>query len=672
MVAGGMSAWLGFAAGMAAASGAICVSIGDQPNPLSVKATILPMAWGLAVLASLAAALSADTAWLEAVTVIGFGIVGGLLLGWGRWAIPLSILTMLSIVFTLGAPISGLAESLRYEALFAAGGAAYVAVALAFTRLLDASSRRLTVAECLREFAAYFRAVAGFYEPNADQAAVYVRVVEQQASLSDHLQTARTLIFRGREGDVTLRLAAALVVLLDTLDAVISANADQAPLRLVSAGSPVAQRVAGLAELLAGDLDRLAVDLLAGQDHLVIADRQGLVAEIAAEIAHLHAVQTDPRLLRAARMTRSRFAWVTAHLARLPAVLAGRDAARAVLDEVDLAAFVQPASRSLATLRSHVRFASPVFRHALRLGLSLGTGYAVIVLVPGLSHGNWILLTTAVTLRASYSVTRQRRNDRLIGTLIGCALTGVLLWLAGPPLLLAALLLAVGIAHAFARVHYRVTSTAACITALLALHFLDPVDAPPVLARMLDTLIGTSITYLFSRVLPRWEHQDAPHLVASLCRSTASYAGQCLQWDVPQQDYRLARKRLIESLAALSESAARMKGEPERARARWPEYGRLLAAAYTTAAQIVTVRLLIRSRLAELDPIACKTLLDDTRQAVLAGLDPAVPPPVRPAAEVPAEAGPDAFLALTQRCTEVRWSAAALRDLVDGWAARAG
>ena len=150
MVAGGMSAWLGFAAGMAAASGAICVSIGDQPNPLSVKATILPMAWGLAVLASLAAALSADTAWLEAVTVIGFGIVGGLLLGWGRWAIPLSILTMLSIVFTLGAPISGLAESLRYEALFAAGGAAYVAVALAFTRLLDASSRRLTVAECLR------------------------------------------------------------------------------------------------------------------------------------------------------------------------------------------------------------------------------------------------------------------------------------------------------------------------------------------------------------------------------------------------------------------------------------------------------------------------------------------------------------------------------------------
>jgi uncharacterized membrane protein YccC len=668
VVVGGMTAWLGFAAGMAAGSGAICVSVGDQPSPLSAKIIVLPIAWVLAVIASLAAVLSVAAPPLEGATVVIFGVVAGLLLGWGRWAIPLSVLTMLAIVFTLGAPISDLAEGLRYEALFAAGGAAYVVAATAFTHLLDASSKRLTVGECMREFAAYLRAVAAFYEPNTDRAGLYLRVLEQQASLSDHLQTARALLFSGRERDVTWRLAAALVVLLDSLDAVIAANADQAPQRLVDAASPLAGRIGELIRLLASDLDRLALDLLAGQNNLVLPDRRPAVADLAADIARLEIMaRTDPRLLRAARMTRSRFAWAISHLARLPAVLARRDAADEILQEVDLKAFVQPQSRSPAILLSHLRFPSPVFRHAIRLGLSLGTGYALIALVPGLTHGNWILLTTAVILRASYSVTRQRRNDRLIGTLVGCAITGALL-LATPPLfLLASMLVAVAIAHAFARVHYRVTSAAACVMALLSLHFLDPVDAPPVLARMLDTLIGASIAYLFSHILPRWEHQDAPQLVASLLRSTASYARQCLQWYVPQQAYRLARKQLIEALAALSESAARMKGEPVSVRGPWPGYGRLLAAAYTTAAQIVTIRFLIRNRLAELDPALCTRLLDATRLAVLAVLDPAQPesPGTSVSADVEAAAATDAFKALVQRCADLRRAAAELRRLAD-------
>ena len=42
--------------------------------------------------------------------------------------------------------------------------------------------------------------------------------------------------------------------------------------------------------------------------------------------------------------------------------------------------------------------------HALRLGLALGFRYLLILLVPGVRHRNSILLTTAVIMRASYSV----------------------------------------------------------------------------------------------------------------------------------------------------------------------------------------------------------------------------------------------------------------------------
>lgn len=659
--------WFGFEPAMVAGSGAICVSIGDQPNPLAVKAKTMTVAWTVAVLASFAAAVTAHLPWAEGMTVVFFGFVAGMLLGWGRWAIPLSILTMLSIVFTLGAPIADLAEALRYETLFAAGGAGYVIVALAVTHLLGASGRRLAVGECMREFAAYLRAVAGLYDGDGDPATVYVRVVEQQAALSDHLQTARILVFSGHRSDVVMRLAAALIVLLDSLDAIVSSNADHAPSRLIAKAAPVALRVAALARLLASDLDRLALDLLAGQEGLSLPDRQDVLFAIAEETTRLNqSGGLDRRTLRAVRMTRSRFAWVANHLARLPSVLASRKAADAILDDVDLNAFVQPQSLSPAILRRHFHLAAPVFRHALRLAMSLGTGYALIALVPDLRHGNWILLTIAVILRASYSVTRQRRNDRLIGTAIGCVIAGILLWSAPAPVLLTVMLLAVGTAHAFGRVQYRVTSTAACVMAILSLHLLDPVEAPPVLARLLDTVIGTSIAYLFSRILPRWEHQDAPQMIAALLRSTARYADQCLQWGTSQQSYRLARKDLIESLGALSESAARMKGEPEVVRTMWPHYGRLLAASYTTAAQIVTIRLLIRNRRAELDPARCARLLDDTRRDLQPVLDPAVAlPPDLPVDERIADAGAEAYEVLLLRCAEVHRAATDLRRLAD-------
>lgn len=657
--------WFGFSPAMIAGSGAICVSIGDQPNPLAVKAKTLPLAWLVVTLASFAAATTAHLPWAEGIVVVFFGFVAGMLLGWGRWAIPLSILTMLAIVFTLGAPIGGWDEAKDYEALFAAGGAAYVVVALAVTHLTGASGRRLAVGECMREFASYLRAVASLYDGDVDPSTVHVRVVEQQAALSDHLQTARLLVFVGQRKDVVLRLAAGLIVLLDSLDAIVSSNADHAPARLIAHAPPIAERIAALARLLAADLDHLALDLLAGQNRLSMPNRQPILAGIAEEIARRNqSAPMDRRTLRAVRMTRSRFAWVANHLARLPNVLASRQAAEIILDDVDLDAFVQPQSLSPALLGRHFRLSAPVFRHALRLAMSLGAGYALIALIPELRHGNWILLTIAVILRASYSVTRQRRNDRLIGTAIGCVITGLLLWAAPAPVLLAVMLMAVGTAHAFGRVQYRVTSTAACIMAILSLHFLDPVEAPPVLARLFDTAIGTAIAYLFSRILPRWEHQDVPQLVDALLKSTARYADQCLRWGVPQQSYRLARKDLIETLSALSESAARMKGEPELVRAMWPHYGRLLAASYTTAAQIVTVRLLIRNRSSELDPASCARLLDETRDALRPILDPSIPFEAdRAVDDRIADAGADAFEVLVLRCAEVRRAAADLRAL---------
>ena len=654
----------GFQAGMAAAMGALCVSLGDTPAPFAAKARILPLAWIGATLAALATALAIDIPWLEGLVIVVTGVFAGLLLAWGRWAIPLSVLVMLAMVFTLGAPPDQLAGRLHYQALSALGGALYIPIGLALTALLDASGRRLTLAEVLREFAVYLRCVAGFYHENPDQTALYLKLVEQQVALSDHLQAARALIAGAGDRASALRLTAGIAVLLEAFDGVVSAHADQAPLRLASGHNRLAALVAELLLQLAAELETLALELTIGQKRLSFPDHQATLDLFSAEIAKIAAdPDADPNLLRAARLTRARFSWVVAHLGRLPAVLTRRDKARQALIGIDLRKFVPPMRVSLSALLREIRLSSPIFRHALRLGLALGCGYALIRFVPGLRHGNWILLTIAVIMRASYSVTRQRRNDRLLGSLLGCGIAAVLLWSGSSILLFAVQLAAIGIAHAFVRVDYRVTSTAATVMALLALHLIDPIMAAPVSARLIDTLIGVAIAFLFNMVLPQWERQGAPAIARGFVANLALYADRALRLDAPELDYRLARKNLIESLAALGESATRMRGEPEKARALWPDYGRLIASAYTTAAQIVTIRLLIRGRSAELEPAAGEKLLNATRRALLAELDFSAASPDLAFCARGKQGESNALAALRQRCAEVLREAARLREI---------
>jgi uncharacterized membrane protein YccC len=349
-------------------------------------------------------------------------------------------------------------------------------------------------------------------------------------------------------------------------------------------------------------------------------------------------------------------------------VVAQRELAEKALGAIDLRKFAPPLRVTLAPLAREWRWSSPIFRHALRLSLALFCGYVLIVCVPSLRHGNWILLTVAVIMRASHSATNQRRDERLFGSVLGCGVAGALLWLNNLPLLFAAQITAIGVAHAFVRVDYRLTTTAATVMALLGLHFIDPGEASPVTARLVDTIIGAAIAFLFNYLLPHYERHGAAGLARSFLRQLALYADRALRWNADEQDYRLARKSLIEAMSSLGESAALARREKGAKKGFWRGYSRMIAAAYVAAAQIVTVRLLIRNRRKELDEEACGLLLEQTRAAALASLNGA--DDATPAPETPLEDESNAMAALRQRCAEVLREAKQLRKIAgESWAA---
>ena len=112
--------------------------------------------------------------------------------------------------------------------------------------------------------------------------------------------------------------------------------------------------------------------------------------------------------------------------------------------------------------------------------------------------------------------------------------------------------------------------------------------------RLADTLIGAAIAHLFSFFWPAWEFVEAPRLARRLLARASDFASVALRSDAPVQDYRMARKDLIEAVAALSDSAARMGGEPQNARRGLEEMTSMLIAASVFAAHLSAARLDLR------------------------------------------------------------------------------
>jgi hypothetical protein len=91
-------------------------------------------------------------------------------------------------------------------------------------------------------------------------------------------------------------------------------------------------------------------------------------------------------------------------------------------------------------------------------------------------------------------------------------------------------------------------------------------------------------------------------LASRLQTQLAAFAAAALGSDVSEHDYRLARKNVIEAMAALSDSAGRMSIEPMTARKGLDEMAALLIAAYSFVAQLSAARLAVQIGAPGVDP----------------------------------------------------------------------
>jgi uncharacterized membrane protein YccC len=586
------SATFGFAAGQPATLGAISASISDLPAPWREKARTLGFGFALAMLSTVAIqlALPWPVAALLMIGVISF--VGGLVTGLGRWAVAVGMQAIIPMVFILGFPRETYPAAVHTELLLFGGGLAYIAIALLATVFTDPSARRMVASETIREFSIYLSAVAGIFDPEQDLAAAYGATIRQQSALSDQLQSARALLLEraGKMGE-RMRLSASIGILLDALDALIAAQCDVELIRTTPEAAAVLARIGDALRVSSLDLRHLSLELLATGHPTLPPDHQLAIDALKREAARIEAASIDPKARAALDAATWRLVLSLSHVRRLEQSISNDATARAAIGDVDLAAFIPKRNYSPSALAQHLSPDSPVLRFAARLSLAMMAGAAVAQSLGDERHGNWVLLTIAVVMRAGYGLTRQRRDDRVIGTLIGCVLAAGSVAYLPVAALVGVQGFAVAVTHSFARLNYRISSTGASVMALVTLHLVQPWVSVPILVRLADTLVGAAIAHLFNYFWPRWEIFEAPQLASRLQAQLAAFASAALRSDVSEHDYRMARKNVIEAMAALSDSAGRMAIEPMTARKGLDEMAELLIRAYSLVAQLSAARL---------------------------------------------------------------------------------
>jgi uncharacterized membrane protein YccC len=150
-------------------------------------------------------------------------------------------------------------------------------------------------------------------------------------------------------------------------------------------------------------------------------------------------------------------------------------------------------------LRDNFSLESPLFRHALRLGLGSAIGVLIYTFAK-IPHGLWIGLTLVLVLKPDFSLTFQRFFYRIIGTILGAGAVTILLHSIDNRLLLEGIgMISIGIALSLVRFHYSLAVFFITLYVLIAseLHPIDP-EVNIVWARVICTLIGGVLAFALS------------------------------------------------------------------------------------------------------------------------------------------------------------------------------
>ncbi len=611
---------------MVVSIGALCTSQMDLPSPLRHKFNEMMACVLLTTVITFIVAVATPFNTILPVVIVLVTFLAGMMVAYGNKTMPLQFAALFVMTLTFTEEFAFL-EAVEHTAQFFVGALGYMAFALAVAWVQRRRIKEQVLAECLYELAVYVERKAGFYDAAKDFDEQFNLLVRQQISVADKQQVARDFVFRDNRTASDGRLVQIHMRMLDIYEYLLSSNTDYPLLRQYLADAEILRLLRDVIEKMRLDIE--AVAYAVGRDRpspTPMSYEQELAAIDAAldELQHgHHAVPLEAFAALEESVATVRGA--IRLLAQLHAATATPVELSQVLLRPDMTPFLTRQKYELRLVLEEFTWRSPVLRFALRISMAVAAGLWITSHLPYASHGYWVLLTIVVILKPTFSMTRQRNFDRVLGTLIGCVIAAVILRFTHSTwILMGVLYLSTAASAAFVTVRYRYTAIAACVQVLIQINLLLPGSKDAIGERLVDTLLGAAIATAFSYVLPAWEYRNLPKLVDDVLRTNRRFieAARDLLLGTLKDDfaYRVQRKQYMEALTGLISAFARMLDEPKSRHRAVDNLNRFIVQNYLVAAHVAAVRILVRQRAQELDEADTRALVEQTVESALESL----------------------------------------------------
>ncbi|MEJ7610432.1 MAG: FUSC family membrane protein [Ferruginibacter sp.] len=565
--------------GIVLSTGALCVSVTDSAGPIRHRANGMFFCVLIIGLTSIIIYWSLYSLITVSVAILLMGFIFSMLSVYNARVSSVGVSALLVMILSMQAPIRG-NEIFLHALYLISGGIWYMIFSLALHSLKPYKLIQQLSGEFISGVADYLKSRASFYDDDPDYESVYRALLQQQVTIQAQQTALNEMLFKTRAitKNSTRAGRSLLKIYLDVSDlfeSIMSAYQQyevlhkrfdetgilelyrQQLVRLaeeladiayaVGAGQSSKQQDRNIENLvvLKGKLDLLRKNFMTEknlEDFIGLGRIFNNIRDLTYTINSLHYYTAYDKLQR-----------------KEPAPIP------------DLQRFNEAQTIDPALFMNNLNFRSNIFRHSLRVALSLLAGFIVSLLF-GIGHSYWILLTIVVILKPAYSLSKSRNADRLLGTIAGLVIgVGILFTVKHNLSLLIIMVIFMAGTYMFIRTRYFISVLFMTVYLVLFFHIVYPGSITSVLRdRLLDTAIGSVIAFLSSLFfVPAWEHEGIRKLMQDALDANISYY-KCLsrnftdEQPINKEELKKAGRLALTALANVSDAFNRMLSEPKR------------------------------------------------------------------------------------------------------------
>lgn len=495
---------------------------------------------------------------------------------YGLRATMVSFSGLLAVAIALGKTHVG--WDILYDVLYiVSGGFFYLLVSLTFYYIKPYRYLEIQIAEGLKLTSKYLKLRSDLWNLDANRSKIIEKQLKLQVELNTIHEDLREILIRNRSktgsSNQNRRMLIVFISLVEIMELAISTSFDHAKLHQKFDSNPIILKTyQNLAFNLSNVLKQLSQSIINNTKYSVthsllkdLEDTEIIIRNYEKQSGENSQSETVLMLTNMLHYAEKQ----VEKIILLERIFTSQIAIKEYkIRDKELEKFLTPQYYPLSTLLQNLSFSSTVFRHSVRLTITVLTGIFIGQLF-SFNNAYWIVLTIIVIMRPGYGLTKQRSIDRIFGTILGALIAFGILYITNNTIITSTLsIICILLAFTFTQSNYKIGATFVTMYVVFVYGMLVPDIDTVIINRIVDTLTGSALAFAANYLLwPSWEFINIKSFIKKSVEANRNYILQIsilynLKGDVTI-DYKVSRKQAFIELGNLMTSFQRMEQEPK-------------------------------------------------------------------------------------------------------------